>query len=111
MGSSLGPILANIFVGFYEKLLFDRDPKDYIYLRYMDDTFTFFCSCNETLLFFQHLNDLHPSLTFTMDEEKDDKLPFLDVLVERRSFAFVTSIYTKPTSPYILLILSDDISY
>ena len=27
MGSPLGPILANIFVGFYEKLLFDRFPK------------------------------------------------------------------------------------
>ena len=32
------------------------------------------------------MNDLHPSLTFTMDEEKDNKLPFLDV----------TSIYRKP---------------
>ena len=31
-----------------------------------------------------------------MDEEKDNKLPFLDVLVERRSFAFVTCIYRKP---------------
>ena len=32
-----------------------------------------------------------------MDEEKDNKLPFLDELVEWRSFAFVTSIYRKPT--------------
>ena len=32
-----------------------------------------------------------------MDEEKDKQLPFLDVLVERRSFTFVTSIYRKPT--------------
>ena len=32
-----------------------------------------------------------------MDEEMDYKLPFLDVLVVRRSFAFVTSIYRKPT--------------
>ena len=28
-----------------------------------------------------------------MDEEKDNQLPFLDVLVEWRSFAFLTSIY------------------
>ena len=39
MDSPLGPILANIFVGFYEKVLFDRFPKPYIYLRYMDDTY------------------------------------------------------------------------
>ena len=32
-----------------------------------------------------------------MDEENDNNLPFLDVLVERRSFAFVTSIYRKLT--------------
>ena len=97
MDFSLGPIFANIFVGFYEKLLFDRFPKPYIYLCYVDDTFVYFSSRNEALSFFQRLNILHPSLTFTMDEEKDNQLPFLDVLVERRSFAFVTSIYRKPT--------------
>ena len=32
-----------------------------------------------------------------MDEEKDNKLPFLDILVEHRSFAFVSCIYRKPT--------------
>ena len=61
----------------------------------MDDTFACFISRNEALSFFQRLNDLHTSLTFTMDEEKDNQLPFLDLLVKRRSFAFVTSIYRK----------------
>ena len=41
-------------------------------------------------------NTFYPSLTFTMDEEKDNKLPFLDVLVEHCLFAFVSSIYRKP---------------
>ena len=62
----------------------------------MDDTFACFSSCNEVLSFFQRLNDIHPSLTFTMDDDVDNQLPFLDVLVERRSFAFITSIYRKP---------------
>ena len=95
MGSPLFPILANIFVIFYERFLFDRFPKPSIYLRYVDDTFT--CSRNEALLFFHSLNDLHPSSTFTMEEEKDNKLPFLDVLMERRSSALLTCIYRKPT--------------
>ena len=73
MGSPLDPILANIFVGFYEKLLFNRFLKPYIYLRYLDDTFACFCPRNKALSFFQCLNNLHPSLTFTMDEEKDYK--------------------------------------
>ena len=97
MGSPLGSILANIFVEFYEKLLFDRFPKLYIYLHYADEAFTCFSSCNKVLLFFHCLNKLHPSLIFPMDEEKDNKLPFLAVLVERLLFAFVTSIYRKPT--------------
>ena len=103
MCSPLGSIFANIFVGFYEKLLFDRFPKSYIYLRYMEDTFTCFYSHNEALSFFHCLCDLHLSLIFTMDEEKDNKLPFLDVLVKHRSFAFITSIYRKPmfTSLYL----------
>ena len=88
MGSPLGPILAEIFVRFL---------KPNIYLRYVDDTFACFSSCNEALSFIHCLNDLYPSLTFTMDEEEDNKLPFLDILVERRSFAFVTCIYGNPT--------------
>ena len=43
------------------------------------------------------MNNLHSSLTYTMDEENDNKLPFLDVLVERCSLAFVTRIYRKPS--------------
>ena len=47
IGSPLGPILANIFVGYYEKLPFDRFPKPYIHLRYLDDTFAYFSWRNE----------------------------------------------------------------
>ena len=57
MGSPLGPIIANMFFGFYEKLLFDRFPKPYISLRYVGDTFACFYSRNEALSFFQRLND------------------------------------------------------
>ena len=51
MGSPLGPILANIFVGFHERRLFDRFPKPFIYLRYVDDTFVSFTS---VLVFLTH---------------------------------------------------------
>ena len=44
MGSPLGPILTNIFVGFHERRLFDRFTRPFIYLRYMDDTFVSFKS-------------------------------------------------------------------
>ena len=97
MASTLGPILTNIFVGFNEKLLFNRFPRPYIHFRYVGDTFACFSSRNETLSLFHCLNDLYPSLTFTKNDEKDYKLPFLDALVELLSFAFGTCIYRKPT--------------
>ena len=37
----------------------------------MDDTFACFSSRNEALSFFQQLNVLNSSLTFSMEEEKD----------------------------------------
>ena len=98
MGSPLGPILADIFVGFHEKVLFSQpqhDPSTYI--RYVDDTFAAFASYTEALTFFNRLNSLHSSLKFTMETEKDGCLPFLDVLVERCKSGFLTSIYRKPT--------------
>ena len=59
MGSPLGPILANIFVGFQERRLFKKFSKPFIYLRYVDDTFVSFKSRNNALLFFDKLNELH----------------------------------------------------
>ena len=93
----LGPILANIFVGFQERHLFDRFPKPFIYLRYVDDTFVFFRSRNDALSLFDKLDKLHSSLRFTMEEENNGELPFLNVLVERCDSSFLTSVYRKPT--------------
>ena len=71
MGSPLGPILANIFVGFQERRLLDRFPKPFIYLRYVDDTFVSFRSRSDALSFFDKLNQLHSSLTFAIEEENN----------------------------------------
>ena len=97
IGSPLGPFLVNIFAGFYERILFDRFPKPFIYLRYVDDTFVSFKSRSDALELFDTFNQLHSSLSFTMQEESNGQLPFLDVLVERGDSSFLTSVYKKPT--------------
>ena len=97
MGSPLGPILANIFVEFHERRLFDSFPKPFIYLRYVDDTFVSFKSRSDALVFFHTLNQLHFSLSFTIEEENNGHLLFLDVLVERCDSSFLTFVYRKPT--------------
>ena len=97
MGSPLGPILAKIFIGFHERRLFDKFPKPFTYLWYVDDTFVSFKSRSDALKFFDTLNQLHSSLSFTMEEESNGQLPFLDVSVKRGDSSFLTSVYRKPT--------------
>ena len=66
VGSSLGPALANTFVGFHESRLFDNTAKPGVFFRYLDDSFDIFGS----ELDFDHsqekLNVLHPALKFSI---------------------------------------------
>ena len=80
-----------------EQQLFDRVPKPYCYISYVDDTFVCFSSGNESLKFYQCLNNLHPSLSYSMEAENSNMLPFLDVLVKKGPSSFVTSIHRKLT--------------
>ena len=97
MGSPLGPILANIFLGHCESRIPVEQWPD-LYCRFVDDTFSLFSGGNpEALKFLNTLNGLHPSLVFTMESEEDNKLSFLDVLVIREEKEFSSTIYRKPT--------------
>ena len=46
--------------------------------------------------FHHHLNQLYPSIQFTIEMETDGKLPFLDVLVRREESHLSMSVYPKP---------------
>ena len=97
MGSPLGPILDNIFVGFQERHLFHRFPKPFIYFHNVYDISVSFRSRNDALLFLDKLNELNSSLTFSLEEENNNKLPFWDILVKRCDSSFLTSVYRIPT--------------
>ena len=74
-----------------------------MYLRYVDDTFVSFKSRSDAIVFFDTFNQLHSSPSFTIEEENNGQLPFLDVLVERCDSSFLTSVYRKPTFPGLYL--------
>ena len=94
MGSSLGLALANTFCWLPWIQPFQITFQPEMYYCYMDDTFLVFSYEGECDRFVHIcLNSLHPSLRFTFDKD----LPFLDVLVEKSLFKFITSIYRKPT--------------
>ena len=63
----------------------------------MDDTFTILDRENVDD-FLQHLNNQQPSIRFTTETEKDNKLAFLDTAVLREPDGWLaTSLYRKPT--------------
>ena len=96
MGSPLGPALANIFVGFKERKI-PANEWPQMYHRYVDDVFSLFESKARCADFHQRLNNLHPALRFTLEEEDNGSLPFVDVRVTKKDTGFVTSLYRKPT--------------
>ena len=100
MGSPLGPVLANIFMGYHEKRWLEnyKGSKPEVYTRYVDDIFCVFKNEQEALLFFDYLNDQHINISFTCEKEINGTLPFLDVLIKNiNTKTFETSVYRKKT--------------
>ena len=54
------------------------------------------------LLFFNFFNSRHPNMRFTMEKEMDQKIPFLDVLINNDTHFHVTSVYRKNTFTCLL---------
>lgn len=53
MGSHLSPVLANIFVGFYEYWLYENAYKPTFFNRYVDDAFVLFGDEQDAVWFFE----------------------------------------------------------
>ena len=103
VGSPLGPVLADIFVGYEENKLFNFSVKPLFYKRYVDDTFAIFENEVECDEFFNILNSLHPALKFTSEKEESESLTLLDVKIQKSDSKFMTLVYRKSafTGQYI----------
>ena len=92
MGSPLSPVLANIYMEYFEEMaLGSTSLKPCMWLRYVDDTFILWPHQED------HVNSIWPSIQFTMEKEQDNKVPFHDVLVACTKQGFRSSVYRKPT--------------
>ncbi|CAF1492766.1 unnamed protein product [Adineta steineri] len=102
MGSPLAPLLAEIFLqNFEKKYLSSLETMGIFYWkRFVDDTFVLIDSTSSVKDICNTLSQFHKSIKFTCEEEDryTNKLPFLDVLVQRKpDEGFHTRIYRKPT--------------
>ena len=91
-----GPILSNFYVSDLENKIFNSIKKPPIYLRYVDDILILANNINEiniqdTFLKISVLN-------FTHELNKNNKISFLDVLIDtNNNNNFSTSTYKKPS--------------
>ena len=85
MGSPLAPILANLFMGHYEKGWLENfdAAKVYFYRRYVDDTFFLLNNLTEAKNYFNSINSKHINIPFTRETKVSQKLPFLNVLIDK----------------------------
>ena len=100
MGSSLGPILANIFLSHHEENWLNKCPikfKPSFYRRYVDDIFVLFESSESADSFREYISSKHQNINFTVEKENFGSLSFLDVKICRKNGKFLTSVYRKPT--------------
>ena len=95
MGSSLGPVLANVIMTEFERLVVDKLIKDGLikfYIRYVDDTLVLAKAENIDNIMKQ-FNFFDKSIQFTIDRFEDCVVHFLDVEINGSE----TDLYYKTT--------------
>ena len=99
MGSPLGPFFANIFMSHLESLHISKLKALGVisWHRYVDDVFAVVENDTCHLNILDILNSIHKNIDFTIEEEQNNSLPFLDALVRRTNDGFKTKLYQKST--------------
>nr|VZI54132.1 unnamed protein product [Spirometra erinaceieuropaei] len=97
MGSPISGFIAEAVLQRLESLVFQHHrPK--FWARYVDDTFVVI-ERDQVLTFKERLNSVFPDIQFTMEEEENNQLAFLDVLVCRKDCGGLkTKVFRKATN-------------
>nr|VZI08719.1 unnamed protein product [Spirometra erinaceieuropaei] len=97
MGSPISGFIAEAVLQRLESLVFQHHrPK--FWARYVDDAFVVI-ERDQLLTFKEHLNAVFPDIQFTMEEEENNQLAFLDVLVCHKDCGDLkTKVFRKATN-------------
>ncbi|KAA3676016.1 uncharacterized protein DEA37_0010896 [Paragonimus westermani] len=96
MGSPLGPLLADIFMAMLERTtLRGIIDNSALYKRYMDDSICVADETEDLNCLFAETNKSHPNINFTLEAEKDGKISFLDVALNRRADGSFRGVFTE----------------
>ena len=96
MGSSISVIVANLVMESIEnKMLKDFASPPRIWLRYVNDTFVVLKK-TEVVSFHKFINNIEDNIKFTVEQEVEIAISFLDVLIIRNNGQLTTKAYKKP---------------
>ncbi|XP_078600301.1 uncharacterized protein LOC144875260 [Branchiostoma floridae x Branchiostoma japonicum] len=107
MGSPVSPIVANLFMEHFEEVAVSTAPHPpKFWGRFVDDTFVIQRK-DKIEEFTSHINRINSAIKFTVEREKEGKLPMLDTLIHRRpDGTLYVTIYRKPTHTDLYLNFS-----
>ena len=98
MGSPLSAILAQLVMETLEsQKLIPLLPANSQWYRYVDDIIAIIPQRTNVNNLLQQLNSVHPNIQFTVEEEENDKIPFLDTILHKEEGKLAFSVYRKPT--------------
>ncbi|BHF85372.1 hypothetical protein SprV_1002853600 [Sparganum proliferum] len=96
-GSPISGFIVEAVPHRLESLVFQHH-KPKFWARYVDDTFVII-ERDQVLIFQEQLNAVFPDIQFTMEEEENNQLAFLDVLVCRKDCGGLkTKVFRKATN-------------
>ncbi|VDP51684.1 unnamed protein product [Schistosoma curassoni] len=84
MGSPPGPLLADVFMAHVENLADDLIENMSLYKRYVDDILVVYGRNEDMYWLLNKFNTLQNHISLSCEEEKNDQLPFLDILLSKR---------------------------
>ena len=104
VGFPLAPILAKLFKSFHEKYWIEQaaNVKPIFYKRYVDDVLAVFESQSDVDAFYNFSKARHENIKFTFEKKKNNKLPFLDILINNNESDLQTSVIHKKTYKSLL---------
>ena len=96
MGSPLGLLMPNTFMCCIEEQLEIQHKMPPFYIRYVDDTLSKMPDTTAASDFLSTLNESHPSVSFTMELEDNNKLPFLGMEIIKNGLLHWATAIPKP---------------
>ena len=99
IGSSVSPVIANIYMEYFESLPFPSSSSPALikwWFRYLHDVHSA-TRKDQVNKLQKHLNSIDPHIKFTTALPGTDGLPFLDTLTKPTSNSIESTVYRKPT--------------